>query len=152
MLEATWAYASTGAGWEAYETARERALGAEVPDEIFEPADSLDPDWEWTRLNMDYDPLPALEQLDVPLLALFGGRDRNVVVADNVPAMRAALDRGGNPDFELFIVPGADHGLREVTEGQPLPMHRRFGFGSAGWPKLAAWLAERFDLVEPPPP
>jgi pimeloyl-ACP methyl ester carboxylesterase len=151
MLEAAWRYAATGQGWDAFAAARELAVGAGLPEEIFEPADSADAGWEWTRLNMAYDPIPALESLDAPLLALFGEEDRNVVVSENLPAMREALQRGGHPDFELFVVPGADHGLREVVGGADLPPHRRVGFGAAGWPKVVSWLRERFDLVETGP-
>ncbi|HVS12891.1 MAG TPA: CocE/NonD family hydrolase [Thermoanaerobaculia bacterium] len=149
MLAATWRYAATSEGWEAYAATRERAAAAGLPEEIFEPADAGDPEWEWTRLNMTYDPIPALESLRVPLLALFGEKDRNVVVAENLPAMREALERGDNSDFELFVVPGANHGLRDVSASGDLPLHRQVGFGSAGWPKIARWLGERLDLVEP---
>lgn len=147
MLQAAWRYAATGEGWEEFVRLRRQAEASELPEEIFEPAEEDDPEWEWTRLNMAYDPIPALESLQVPLVALFGEADRNVVVADNLPAMRAALERAGNPDFELVVVPRADHGLREVTAGSDLPPHRRVGFGSAGWPKVAGWLGERFDLA-----
>lgn len=149
MLQGAWRYAATGEGWEAYATARRRAAKAGVPEEVFEPADSADAEWEWTRLNMAYDPIPTLESLDVPLLALFGEADRNVVVTENLPAMREALERGGHPDFELFVVPGANHGLRDITRGRDLPPHRQVGFGSAGWPRVAGWLGARLDLVEP---
>ncbi len=149
MLEAAWRYAETGAGWDRYAAARERATAADVPAEIFEPASAEDPEWEWARLNMSYDPIQALESLQLPLLALFGERDRNVVVAENLPAMRDALERGGHPDFELFVVPGANHGLRDVTSTGDLPFHRQVGFGSAGWPTVVRWLGERFDLAAP---
>lgn len=144
MLEAAWRYAATGEGFEAYAEARKRSLDAGLPEEIFEPAARDDPEWEWTRLNMDYDPVPVLESLRVPLLALFGEEDRNVVVEDNLPAMRAALERGSHRDYELFVVPGADHGLRVVTGRDELPLHRRVGFGPSGWARVARWLQERF--------
>jgi len=152
MLEAAWSYAGTGEGWDLYAAARRQAEEAELPEEIFEPADSADAEWEWTRLNMDYDPVPALESLDVPLLALFGEEDRNVVVSENLPAMREALERGGHQDFELYVIPGANHGLRDIALEGDAPPHRQFGFGSAGWPKVAAWLDERVDLAGQPPP
>lgn len=152
MLRAAWSYAATGDGWDAYAAARRKAVRADLPEDIFEPADSADAEWEWTRFNMAYDPVPTLESVDAPLLALFGERDRNVVVSENLPAMREALERGGNPDFELYVVPGADHGLRDITLDEDAPPHRRFGFGSTGWPKVAAWLEARVDLVDPPGP
>ncbi|HVS01656.1 MAG TPA: CocE/NonD family hydrolase, partial [Thermoanaerobaculia bacterium] len=147
MLAAAWRFAATGEGWQEYAELRRRAASAGLPEEeVLEPAAADDPEWQWTRLNMAYDPLPVLEDLRTPLLALFGERDRNVVVAENLPRMRAALERGGHPDFELRVVPGADHGLRMVLEDGDVPPHRRVGFGPAGWPDVAAWLAARLDL------
>jgi hypothetical protein len=145
MLENAWRYAASGDGWDAYAVARHEAEEAGLPEEVFEPGSPDDPEWEWTRLNMQYDPIPTLASLDVPLLALFGEKDENVVVSDNLPPMRAALERAGNRDFELFVVPGADHGLR-LTPDPNLPPHRRVGFGSSGWPKVARWLRQRVDL------
>ena len=127
---------------------RARAAAAGLPEDIFEPAERDNPEWEWTRLNMAYDPIPALASLRVPLLALFGERDRNVVVAENLPAMRGALERGGNKAFELFVVPGANHALRDMSNSGEVPLHRQVGFGTGGWPKVAGWLRERVQLTE----
>lgn len=147
MLEAAWAWAAAGPGegdWQAYAAARRRAVKAGVPEGLLEPADAADPDWRWTRLNMAYDPLPALSSLRCPVLALFGERDRNVTVADNLPLMRRAL--AGDPDATLLVVPEADHGLRVVPPGGPVAPHRRVGFGPGGWPEVAAWLGKRLAL------
>lgn len=147
MLQAAWNWAATGEGWDSYARLRQQAAAADLPEEIFEAEDAEDPAWEWVRMNMAYDPVPALESIRIPLLALFGEMDRNVTVEQNVPAMRTALERAGNSDFELFVVPRANHGLREVSGEKDLPLHRQTGFGSAGWPRVAAWLTERLDLL-----
>ncbi len=146
MLDAAWAYAATGKGWETYAKLRREAVEAGVPDDVVEPAKSDDPDWEWTRMNMAYDPLPTLETVKTPLIALFGAKDRNVVPEINRPRMDAALKRAGNPDYRLVVVPKADHGLRIVTEGKDVPLHRRVGFGPSGWPDVEAWLRDRVAL------
>jgi hypothetical protein len=83
----------------------------------------------------------------MPVLALFAERDRNVVAAENLPVMRKALTRGGNQDFELFVVPGANHGLRDVSLTGDVPLHRQIGFGSAGWPKVLDCLRKRVQLT-----
>lgn len=149
-LRETWRFGATGEGWQAYAEARRLAVEAGVPEEHLE-ADRPDPaEWQWIRLNMAYDPVPALERVRVPVLALFGEVDRSVVPEDNLPRMRAALERAGNRDFDLVVVPGADHGLRvrpEAAEGsESVPAHRQVGFGPGGWPTVERWLAEHVSL------
>jgi uncharacterized protein len=60
----------------------------------------------------DYDPVPVLERVRCPVLAIWGQRDLYVPVAASAEAFAAALGRGGNGSFRLEVVPGADHGLR----------------------------------------
>ena len=112
-----------------------------------ETGDSTSGEWAWVRLNMHYDPVPALGKVRCPVLALFGGADRNVVAADNLPVMRGALERAGNPDVTLVEISGVDHGLREVSpSGAPVPLHRAAA-GSAGWDTVRAWLHARFGAA-----
>ncbi|HVT59817.1 MAG TPA: hypothetical protein VHR45_15625 [Thermoanaerobaculia bacterium] len=98
-------YSETREGWKNYAEARARAKAAKFPDDVLDSDDSNDPDWEWGRLNWRYDPIPTLEAVHQPLLALFGGSDRNVVATENLPLMRAALERAGNHDVTLIVVP-----------------------------------------------
>lgn len=146
MLAAAWRWAATGDGWDQYVQLREKAKDAGAPDDVFEPSDPNDPSWQWTRLNMGYDPVPTLEEVRTPLLALFGGEDRNVVPEDNVPRMRKALEKAGNRDFKLIVVPGVNHGLRVVHHGLEIPMHRQTGFGPSGWLDVEGWLGRHVDL------
>ncbi len=95
---------------------------------------------KWVRLNMRYDPVPAIETLQAPVLALFGELDRNVLPAVNVPLWEQALQRGGHRDYQLVVVPRANHGLRLATTGgrnEP-----RGPVSPQVWPTVFAWLAE----------
>jgi hypothetical protein len=65
----------------------------------------------------DYDPVPALERVTCPLLAIWGQRDIYVPVAASVAAFAAALGRAGNGSFRLEVVADADHGLRLPATG-----------------------------------
>jgi pimeloyl-ACP methyl ester carboxylesterase len=60
----------------------------------------------------DYDPVPALERVTCPVLAIWGQRDLYLPVAASAEAFAAALGRAGNGSFRLEVVPHADHGLR----------------------------------------
>jgi uncharacterized protein len=65
----------------------------------------------------DYDPVPALERVTCPLLAIWGQRDIYVPVAASVEAFAAALGRAGNGSFRLEVIADADHGLRLPATG-----------------------------------
>jgi len=59
-----------------------------------------------------YDPVPVLEILEVPMLAVFGERDTIVPVEASMEAMRQAFATGGGGRLTIVVVPGGDHGLR----------------------------------------
>ena len=71
----------------------------------------------WYRSFFEYDPGPVLERLSVPVLALFGELDTQVPAETNAAAMVAALSAVDNPDFTLFVLPGANHLFQTAVTG-----------------------------------
>jgi pimeloyl-ACP methyl ester carboxylesterase len=65
----------------------------------------------------DHDPVPVLERVTCPVLAIWGQRDLYVPVAASAEAFAAALGRAGNGSFRLEMVRDADHGLRLPAGG-----------------------------------
>ncbi len=76
-------------------------------------------DTPWFRYFLRYDPAPALAKLRCPVLALFGGKDLQVPPALNLPAVRRALQAGGNLDFEVQELPGLNHLFQPARTGEP---------------------------------
>jgi len=68
----------------------------------------------------DHDPVPALEKLRCPILAIFGADDVLVPTGDSVAAYEAAFARSGHQHHKIVVFPGADHGIRvpDRTTGQ----------------------------------
>jgi hypothetical protein len=56
-----------------------------------------------------YDPSESLRKIKVPVLALNGSRDVQVSPAQNLPAIKAALQAGGNKDYQTVEIPGLNH-------------------------------------------
>jgi len=74
--------------------------------------------WDFAVAILDSDPRPALERIQVPLLALFGADDRIVPVDESVAVYREAV----GPDLlTAAVFPGGDH---RVQYGDP-PGSRR---------------------------
>ncbi len=61
----------------------------------------------WVRHFLTFDPGPTLSQLRLPVLALFGETDRQVLAAPNAAAARTAFS--ANPAARVEVVPDANH-------------------------------------------
>jgi hypothetical protein len=126
-LNQKWQVARSGGdGWDRLQAATEDARGKKWLARA-QPATKLDdilPSW---KLQMGYDPLPALERVNCPILAVFGELDMSTPVAQTAANYRRAVDRSGNKDFTLKVFPNADHSLLVW----PKPADRQH------WPVLA---------------
>lgn len=71
----------------------------------------------WFRYFLTYNPQPVLEKVKCPVLALNGSLDTQVVASQNLPAIEAALKRGGNEDFEIALMPGLNHLMQTAKTG-----------------------------------
>jgi pimeloyl-ACP methyl ester carboxylesterase len=69
----------------------------------------------WFRWFMRYDPAPALRALHMPVLALNGSLDRQVLPEANLAGIRAAL--AGNPDVTITLLPGLNHLFQTARTG-----------------------------------
>lgn len=61
-----------------------------------------------------YDPAPVLQNLRVPILAVYGERDNRVLGRKNAARMRSALRLAGNRNATVKVFPGADHDIIAV--------------------------------------
>lgn len=59
-----------------------------------------------------YDGLPALRRIHQPVLALYGTRDPSIPFVESSKALTGALAEGGNTDYTIRYLAGADHGMR----------------------------------------
>lgn len=71
----------------------------------------------WFRSLLQYDPAPALSKLTCPVLALNGEKDVQVPAEQNLPAIRKALEAGGNKNFEIDELPGLNHLFQPAQTG-----------------------------------
>jgi pimeloyl-ACP methyl ester carboxylesterase len=72
----------------------------------------------WFRNFLVYDPGPTLRSLHIPVLALLGGKDVQVLATQNGPAMEAAF--AGNPKAKVMTLPGLNHLFQNASSGSPM--------------------------------
>jgi hypothetical protein len=71
----------------------------------------------WYRALVAWDPAPDLAKIRVPVLALLGERDTQVVPGENAAALRQAL--AGNPKATVTVHPGLNHLFQPAKTGAP---------------------------------
>ncbi len=73
----------------------------------------------WFRFFLDYDPLPVLQALKTPTLALYGQKDLQVPVKFNLAPTQKALEDAGNKDFLVREIPDLNHQFQHCFTGSP---------------------------------
>ncbi|HEX4155810.1 MAG TPA: alpha/beta hydrolase [Acidobacteriaceae bacterium] len=68
---------------------------------------------------LSFDPATALRRVRCPVLALAGSKDTQVPAAENLVAIRGALEKGGNHHIETAELPGLNHLFQPATTGAP---------------------------------
>ncbi|MBF0663965.1 MAG: alpha/beta fold hydrolase [Brevundimonas sp.] len=66
----------------------------------------------WVRWFVAHDPRPSLAAVDVPVLALYGGKDFQVPADQNAEALRATL-----PGAEIVVLPELNHLMQTADTG-----------------------------------
>jgi uncharacterized protein len=110
-LNQKWEVARTeGKGWDELQAATQNVRDKKWLPRV-QPATKLDdivPSW---KLQMGYDPMPALEGVKCPILAVFGESDISTPVAQTTANYGKAVAKSGNTDYTLKVFPNADHAL-----------------------------------------
>lgn len=64
-----------------------------------------------------YDPAPDWARTTVPVLAIFGGKDKQVDAAQNAEPLLQALLSNGNTDVTVVVLPDANHLFQAARSG-----------------------------------
>jgi pimeloyl-ACP methyl ester carboxylesterase len=98
---------------------RETGLGAAMPPTVMETQMRM-MESPWFRFFLDYDPLPNLKTLQVPVLALYGQKDLQVPAKANLPVLKQALQDAGNKDVDVRELPDLNHLFQHAYSGTPI--------------------------------
>ncbi len=118
ILSDSLAIVREGGDEETLKTNLRNQLGTVMPPSQAEPQIAMLTS-PWFRHFVTYDPADALRQVTCPVLALNGARDLQVPPDQNVPAIRRALEAGGNTRIVVEILPGLNHLFQTAETGSP---------------------------------
>ena len=139
----------------------EARLRADLTDDRLRAA-GLPPGWRevivaratdpWWRYFARYDPAPVLARIRIPVLAINGSLDRQVVARENLEGIAAALRHA--PDVTVRELSGLNHMFQTAPTGTP----GEYGdieetFAPAALELVSGWITQRFpDHRAPSPP
>jgi len=104
------------------------------------------PENEWHAPNVEgeyfLDPTEVITRTAIPVLAFFGELDTQADPVQGARAYREALERAGNPDSRVELIPGADHNIILSETGCLEERRKR---SAKGWRNYAP---EYLDILE----
>jgi pimeloyl-ACP methyl ester carboxylesterase len=115
-----------GQGWDKLQAATQNVRDKKWANrvQLATKLEDIVPSW---KLEMNYDPMPALEKVRCPVLAIFGESDTLTPVAETTANYRKGLAKAGNKDLTIKLFPNADHALLVWPKAN----------GESHWPVLA---------------
>jgi len=120
-MDLKWAVARAGGeGWDSLQVATQNARGKRWAGrvQLATKLEDIVPSW---KLQMGYEPLPALERVHCPILCIFGELDTSTPIPETIANYKTGLAKAGNKDLTIQVFPGADHALLEWPKpGSPL--------------------------------
>jgi len=145
-LDLMWQSHRSEAGWRRYAAKRNEIERKGWLPQLQGPPSRDSEDYTWQKLNLDYEPEPALRKVRCPVLCLFGSADQVVEPSVSAPLFAAALAGSGNKDWTIKIIPDASHGLTLVDAKDPSggrPVEDEYGFAPSAWETVRQWLSAR---------
>lgn len=99
----------------------------------------------WMKRFVELDPAEYLTRLDVPVLALFGERDVQVLPEVNVEPLEAALASAPTDDVTILVLEGHNHLFQRATTGMAseyAQIEETMSEKTLGL--IASWIGSRF--------
>jgi dienelactone hydrolase len=134
--------ARTGQGWDALEAAMARGAREGWLSYVNPPPTLANLRWNWDHI-LSYDPGPALEALNCPVLVLYGGLDTIVPARVHRDRMQAALERARTRDVTIKVFDHANHAFLHAVTGGRREGAALKGFVDGYLGTHVAWLSER---------
>ncbi|MEM9064417.1 MAG: alpha/beta fold hydrolase [Planctomycetota bacterium] len=97
---------------------------------------------DWFRQFLAIDPAPMLQRIDQPTLVVNGGKDLQVLIDQNVPAIEAGLSAGGNNEITVLRYPSMNHIFQPARRGS-IPEYNTIGqsFDETALEEITDWVA-----------
>jgi len=95
----------------------------------------------WMKWFINYDPATDMRRIQIPVLALFGGKDLQVPFLINLNRMKNIFGQNNNSFFTPIVFANANHLFQKANSGlvQEYPTLKK-SFVKGFLPKISAWI------------
>jgi dienelactone hydrolase len=145
FMRLKWEVARTGKGWDELQAIMEKSRG-ERWLAYTNMSRSLERLSQVYETSMTYDPVPALENLKIPVLAYWGGNDSYLPVEETTGVFKRAMAKAKNKDYTIKVFPKGRHDLVEGESGSPGISARLKNFPAGFWKMQTDWLLQRVKV------
>ena len=98
----------------------------------------------WFKYFFTYDPIPVLQNVKCPVLALNGDKDVQVPAKQNLEGIKRALDAAGNSDATIREIAGLNHAFQECESGMPDEYGKiEQTFSPAALAEISSWILQQ---------
>jgi dipeptidyl aminopeptidase/acylaminoacyl peptidase len=120
LVEQAWEKAFSTTDYEEHREAIEYLLSNQIVKES--TGIGLPEESKWIPLiednpNAFFDPMEIVERTTIPVLAFFGELDKNIDPVQGAEAYQEALQKAGNPNNLVVLIPGVAHSLTPAETG-----------------------------------
>ena len=100
----------------------------------------------WSIKFLKYNPIPTLEKVKCPVLALGGEKDLQVPPEENLIAIKTALEKGGNKNVTTKLFPNLNHLFQDCKTGLPNEYSEiEETFSPAALDEITKWIKKQVD-------
>jgi pimeloyl-ACP methyl ester carboxylesterase len=117
---------------------RRDAVAASPWSEYVATPESAEELLQWP--SFDYEPIPTLLKLQIPLLAVYGERDTLIPAVQSALTTRGILRSSGLSSFEVLRFAEGDHELFRVNTGSIREFASRPGYCNGYFSKMLEWV------------
>jgi hypothetical protein len=97
----------------------------------------------WYQYHLRYDPVPFLQKIKVPVLALNGDKDVMVPYQENLAMIGNTLRRSGNQQVTVKVLPGLNHLFQHcITCTREESATLKEDFAAEAWLEMRKWLQQ----------
>lgn len=133
--------ARSGTGWPRLEAAVREGTDTAWLAYTNPPASLAALRWDWDHI-FEFDPMPVLSRLEVPVLALYGGRDTIVPARVHQARMAGALGEGRRINVTVDVIEHANHGFLEAVTGGRREAAQLTSFVDGYFDRRTAWVLD----------
>lgn len=139
--------ARTGSGWDQLQAIMDQARGDRWLAYTNPPA-NLERLRQRYESVMTYDPVIALEKLNIPILAMWGDKDTFLPVEETIAGFKRAMAKAGNKNYVIKVYPNYNHSLLESETGSPSTGGKEKHFAPGLWKMKTDWLLKNTKNIE----